>query len=124
MRLLRLGSAQFLKSDVTNTHKAEIYLFLLTYFKNKLTGESNEYPSYQILCVLFFFQTLYGRLGFKPNKYMIELYERYTLGKKVFRESSLSQLFQVTVSRYVRIICFSYDFYLLFSIHHQPRPPN
>ena len=35
-----------------STHKAEIHLFLLTCFKNKLTGESNKYLSYK-LCIVF-----------------------------------------------------------------------
>lgn len=46
------------------------------------------------------FQNLYGRLGRKPDEAMIRVYERYSLGNKIFRDLSFSQMFKVTVTRY------------------------
>ncbi|XP_078372089.1 capsule biosynthesis protein CapA-like [Oculina patagonica] len=42
---------------------------------------------------------LYGRLGRKPDKVMIQVYEQYSLGNKVFKYLNLSQMFKVTVTR-------------------------
>ncbi|KAJ7392939.1 hypothetical protein OS493_008180 [Desmophyllum pertusum] len=42
---------------------------------------------------------LYGRLGMKPDEAMIQVYEQYCLGNKVFGHLNLSRMFQVTITR-------------------------
>lgn len=65
------------------------------------------------------FQALYGRFGLRPDKYRIQLYERYVLGNRVFRELTYTQLFQVTVSR--SVLCREYLLNFLLHVYSDPK---
>lgn len=58
-----------------------------------ITANYSHYFAY------FYFQNLYGRLGRKPDKTMIRVYERYSLGNKIFKYLNLCQMLKVTVTR-------------------------